>query len=307
MVNGSNVNIEGIVGQNNGYIIKDKVGITIGRINIIELSKSNKYCLLRIKFYKEIYLKESLMLFTSYLFKDLDIYKVNYIADEEINTRPFVDLGFMLEGILTDCSIKNNVRKSEIVFGINQDTYSNIGRINILRYKGNKIEIKILNVEDSYDMLQYYKRNKKHLQKFEPTREDNFYTIEAQRKILMESYKQFLNGLSANFGIYNEKGLIGKIQISGIIYGVFRSGIVGYSMDASEQGKGYMKEALNMVLDYGFNELELHRIEASTLVDNLRSQNVLKGCEFIELGMNKNYLLINGKWRDHITFYKIKE
>ncbi len=307
MVNGSNVNIEGIVGQNNGYIIKDKVGITIGRINIIELSKSNKYCLLRIKFYKEIYLKESLMLFTSYLFKDLDIYKVNYIADEEINTSPFVELGFMLEGILTDCNIKNNVRKSEIVFGINQDIYSNIGRINILRYKGNKIEIKILTVEDSFDMLQYYKRNKKHLQKFEPTREDNFYTIEAQRKILMESYKQFLNGLSANFGIYNEKGLIGKIQISGIIYGVFRSGIVGYSMDASEQGKGYMKEALNMVLDYGFNELELHRIEASTLVDNLRSQNVLKGCNFIELGMNKNYLLINGKWRDHITFYKIKD
>jgi ribosomal-protein-alanine N-acetyltransferase len=307
MVNGSNVNIEGIVGQNNGYIIKDKVGITIGRINIIELSKSNKYCLLRIKFYKEIYLKESLMLFTSYLFKDLDIYKVNYIADEEINTSPFVELGFMLEGILTDCNIKNNVRKSEIVFGINQDIYSNIGRINILRYKGNKIEIKILTVEDSFDMLQYYKRNKKHLQKFEPTREDNFYTIEAQRKILMESYKQFLNGLSANFGIYNEKGLIGKIQISGIIYGVFRSGIVGYSMDASEQGKGYMKEALNMVLDYGFNELELHRIEASTLVDNLRSQNVLKGCNFIELGINKNYLLINGKWRDHITFYKIKD
>ena len=67
-----------------------------------------------------------------------------------------------------------------------------------------------------------------------------------------------------------------------------------------------MKETVNMVVNYAFNELGLHRIEASALVDNERSKNVLNGCGFEELGRNKNYLFINGKWHDHITFYMVK-
>ena len=51
---------------------------------------------------------------------------------------------------------------------------------------------------------------------------------------------------------------------------------------------------------------ELHRIEASALVDNEKSIGVLKSCGFKMLGINENYLLINGKWRDHVTYYTIK-
>jgi ribosomal-protein-alanine N-acetyltransferase len=110
-----------------------------------------------------------------------------------------------------------------------------------------------------------------------------------------------------NCGIFKEDKLIGKIRLSNIVYGAFKSGIIGYSMDAEQQGKGYMKEALKLMLNYCFEEMDLHRIEASTLVDNIKSQSVLKGCGFTELGLNKNYLYINGGWRDHITFYIIKK
>ena len=101
--------------------------------------------------------------------------------------------------------------------------------------------------------------------------------------------------------------LIGKVKISNIVYGVFKSGIVGYSMDKDYQGKGYMKEALKLVLKYAKDELELHRLEASVLVDNERSKNVLIGCGFKEVGLNEKYLFINGAWRDHLTFYRILE
>ena len=99
---------------------------------------------------------------------------------------------------------------------------------------------------------------------------------------------------------------IGKVQISNIVLGIFKSAFVGYSIDVEYQGQGYMKEALNLVLEYAFIDMELHRIEASTLIDNLRSQGVLMGCGFKKLGINEKYLYINGEWRDHITFYKTK-
>ena len=88
--------------------------------------------------------------------------------------------------------------------------------------------------------------------------------------------------------------------------GVFKSAFVGYSIDENEQGKGYMKEALGLTIKYAFEDIGLHRVEASTLVENIKSQRVLKSCGFKDVGMNEKYLFVNGKWRDHITFYKTK-
>lgn len=312
MLRGNKVNIELVNGINRDYLIKDKYGITIGRISIIELAIGNRYCCARIKFYKEDqegeqYLNEIIKLFIESLFMEMNIYKVNILVDEEICTRPFTEIGFTLEGIITDSIISKKLEKSELNFGINYDIYNKLNTTNILRLHGANIELKVLTVDDAKEMQEYYRKNKDHLSKYEPKRDNSFYSLEAQRQILIESYKQFLNGTGVNFGIFKDKKLIGKIQISGIIIGVFQSGIVGYSIDEKQQGKGYMKEALQLVIDYAFKEMCLHRIEASTLIDNKRSQAVLKACKFQELGINRKYLFINGKWTDHITFYKIKE
>lgn len=312
MLKDIHINMELAKGSTNEYIIRDRLGITIGRVNIIYMSKENKYCYSKLKFYREdiegvLYLKEAIKLFIDSLFKDKMIYKINISVDEEICKSPFVDLGFILEGIISDSISYNSLRKSEMLFGINYNIYGNLNTTNILRLKANNINLKILTPDDSMDLLQYYTRNKEHLRPYEPTREDSFYSIRAQHQILMDNYKQFLNGSAACFGIYKDKEFIGKIQISGIIYGVFKSGIIGYSIDREYQGKGYMKESLAKVVEYAFKEMELHRLEASTLIHNEKSQAVLKSCGFKELGINEKYLFINGQWRDHITFYKVKD
>lgn len=306
------INMELAKGSKNEYIIRDKLGITIGRINIIYASKENKYCYAKIKFYRDdsegvLYLKEAIKLFIDSLFRDKQIYKINISVDEETAKGPFSDLGFILEGIITDSIFYNNLRKSELLFGINYNIYGSLNTTNIVRLKANNINLKILTPDDTIDLLEYYIRNKQHLKPYEPKREDSFYSIEAQHQILMDNYKQFINGTAACFGIYKDKKFIGKIQISGVIYGVFKSGIIGYSMDREYEGRGYMKEALAKIIEYAFKEMELHRLEASTLIDNKKSQSVLKGCGFKELGVNEKYLFINGEWKDHITFYKTKE
>lgn len=312
MIKESNITMEHANGKTREYIIRDKLRITIGRITIIDISKENKYCLARIKFYRHDYkgaqfLEESLKLFITSLFKNENINKINIIVDEEISTRPFISTGFTLEGILTNSIYYNKIYKNEIVFGIDSNTNSILSTVNILRLYGKNINLKILNVDDANDMLDYYIRNKEHLRRYEPSRDESFYSLEAQKQILVENYKQFLNGVGACFGIYKDNKLIGKIQLSSIVFGVFKSGIVGYSMDRVYQGRGYMKEALKILMEYAFKEMGLHRIEASTLLDNVRSQGVLKSSGFMELGVNKKYLFINGQWKDHITFYKIIE
>ena len=114
-----------------------------------------------------------------------------------------------------------------------------------------------------------------------------------------------MTGDGSDLGIYIDGKLIGKVKISNIVYGIFKSGILGYSIDKDYEGKGYMKEAVLLVLKYAKEYLDLHRIEASVLTSNLRSKGLLIACGFEEVGLNKKYLYINGKWSDHITFYKI--
>ncbi|KAJ49590.1 ribosomal-protein-alanine N-acetyltransferase [Clostridium tetanomorphum] len=311
MLDQKEVNIQLAQGSVNEYIVRDNLGITIGRVYIIDLCKENKYCCFRIRFYKkgdEGYenLKITLNKLIITLFKNMDIFKINILAEEDVNLSSFTDLGFELEGIISNSIIKDNIYRDELLFGIDKEIFSN----NIIRkisLKGKNVELKILTPENAEEILQYYINNKQHLEPFEPTRENNFYTLSVQKRTLIENYKQFLNGMSVNFGIYKSNKFIGKIQLSNIVMGVFRSCFVGYSIDKGEEGKGYMKEALSLSLEYAFKELDLHRVEASTLVNNLRSQNVLKTCGFQEIGLNKNYLYINGKWRDHITFYKIRQ
>lgn len=294
------------------YAIKDMFGINMGRIFIIELNKEDKYCCFRLKFYKNDYkhekeLKQAIDIITSSIFKSMDIYKISAIVSEDIIMTPFVELGFSLEGIISGSSMSNNIRKDEFIFGIDIYTYKKYDNVNVFRLKGSNIELKVLTPEDSKEVLEYYNNNKKHLEPFEPIRDREFYTLEGQKQNLIESYKQFLNGTSLNLGIYRNHKFIGKIQLTNIVRGVFQNAFVGYSIDKNEQGKGYMKEALSLVIEYAFNDMELHRLEASTLVDNMRSQNVLISCGFNEIGVSRKYLFIDGSWKDHKIFYKLNE
>ena len=308
MDNQKEVNIELIKGTLDDYIVKDKDKIVIGRFTITELDKENKKCNLKLKFYREDnydLLKITLEAILKAVFKDKNTFKANVVVSENINLKPFLDSGFTLEAIFTDNIFTKGSFYDELSFGINRNEYLNSGRNNIVEIKGKNILIRNFTPDDAQELLDYYVRNKEHLREFEPVRDASFFTYEMQKEILLESYRHLMTGVGSDLGIYKDDKLIGKAKISSIVYGVFKSGILGYSIDKEYEGKGYMKEAINLVLEYAKEYLDLHRIEASVLPTNERSKGVLLSCGFEEIGINKKYLYINGKWSDHITFYKI--
>lgn len=296
-------------GEDMEYLIRDKDKINIGRFIVLELDKENKRSSIRLKFYRREHqelLRDTLRVMLKAFFKDISINKVNIFVIETIELSPFLDLGFNLEGVLSNNIYIQGTYYNELIMTINREGYYSSTRVNSIVFKSKNLLIRNLTPEDDKELLNYYVKNKKYLENFEPKRDFQFYTLEVQNNILMESYRQLLNGVAIDFGIFKDEKLIGKIKISNIVYGIFKNGILGYSIDENEQGKGFMKEVVNAVVNYAFNELELHRIEASVLVDNERSKRVLMGCGFEELGRNKKYLYINGGWQDHITLYKLK-
>ena len=56
---------------------------------------------------------------------------------------------------------------------------------------------------------------------------------------------------------------------------------VGYDLKLEFQGNGIMSEALNCIINFGFNELKLDKIEAFTHTKNENSKRLLEKCEFL--------------------------
>ncbi|EHK2346624.1 TPA: GNAT family N-acetyltransferase [Clostridium perfringens] len=305
-----NVFIEAIRGNDREYVVKDKVGIILGRFFLKDLDSKNRKVDVKFKFYKEDnykLMKETLRKILKVLFAEKDIYKINLFVSDIKNFNAYLDLGFMLEGILSDNVCNNGIQKDEYIMGININDFNDKVKLVQFQLNTERLTLRNLTPENTEEMLDYYIRNEEHLRQYEPTRDSGFYTYEGQKEILTESFRQFIDGTSIDLGIFKDEKLIGKIKLSNIVYGILRNAFVGYSIDKEHQGMGYMKEALNTVCSYAFEEMGLHRLEASTLMENSRSQGVLKACGFNELGISEKYLYINGEWRDHKIFYKVND
>ena len=238
------VNIELVKGALNDYVIKDKDKIVVGRFTIGELDKENKRSTIRFKFYRENnyeLLKASIDMILKTIFKDGNINKVNFLVSETSDISGFLDLGFTLEAILSENLMVNGTIVDELGLGITRNEYISSIKNNIVHMKGNRITIRNFTPADAEELTNYYIRNKEHLREFEPARDNSFYEVDAQRKILIESYKQLMVGTGMDLGIYLKDKLIGKIKVSNIVHGVFKSAFIGYSIDKEHEGKGYMK------------------------------------------------------------------
>jgi len=292
------------------FIIRDEARITIGRFSIVEKNTANKSIMIRLRFYREgdrSLLRESLGTMTRGFLRDGSFFKVNVIVSDDISTVPFTELGYTLEGILVNNSYQDSRIRNEYLFGTDNTRFNQFKEFKLLALDGERVSLKLASPENAEDYLIYYTENREFLRTLEPHRDAEFYTLMGQRKALDENYKHYMNGLAINFGVYYSGKLIGKVQLSNLVYGGFRSATLGYALHKDFEGKGLMNDALRTAIRYAFEELMLHRIEASTLLDNYKSQNVLKRLGFKLVGTNEKYLYINGKWQDHYTFSLISE
>jgi ribosomal-protein-alanine N-acetyltransferase len=152
-------------------------------------------------------------------------------------------------------------------------------------------------------ILAYYLDNQAFLTPVEPTRCQGFYTVEFWQEQVEKALYEFSCEQSLKLCLFHKQTsnrLIGKVNFHQMQRGVAHSCVVGYSLAEQEQGKGYMTEALKTAIDFLFIDQNFHRIMANYMPRNQRSANVLRRLGFVVEGYARDYLLINGKWEDHI-------
>lgn len=173
-----------------------------------------------------------------------------------------------------------------------------------------RLVLKQLSPSHATKVLQFYSDNRDFLSPFEPERPGYFYTRQHQKQMLKWDQEALSSSSMIRFWLFTKEDpntVIGTIALSGIIRGAFQSCLLGYKMAEAYTRHGYMYEALLKVIDYAFEEMELHRIEANIMPRNIPSLSLTRKIGFHEEGLALRYLKINGVWEDHIHMVLLNE
>ena len=81
---------------------------------------------------------------------------------------------------------------------------------------------------------------------------------------------------------------------------------IGYTLHPGYWRKGIMKETVLKVMEFGFDEMKLHSIEARISSGNLASAAILKSTGFVQEGYLKEEFCFRNKFYDTIIFSKLK-
>jgi [ribosomal protein S5]-alanine N-acetyltransferase len=166
---------------------------------------------------------------------------------------------------------------------------------------GENIYIRPFTEEDADDLLNLQQGNRQFFEQFSYERDENFYTLAAQQKRIENFQNDWQDDESYQFGIFTNETdkLIGTINLFQVLRGSLQSAFIGYFLDKLHNGKGYTTEAAKLVVQYAFNELHLHRIEAGVMPHNIGSIRVLEKAGFHKEGIAVKNVRINGRWEDH--------
>ncbi len=128
--------------------------------------------------------------------------------------------------------------------------------------------------------------------------------------------KQYLE--NAHLDIYESKQLrlmieekstnkhIGMIDLFDFNPQHKRAGI-GILIHPDFQKRGFASEALSLLINYSFTHLQMHQLYANITSDNSKSLALFQKQNFIKIGVKKDWILSEGKFKDEVLFQLIKE
>lgn len=167
-----------------------------------------------------------------------------------------------------------------------------------------RLTLKIGDKSDINAELAFYRENEDHLAPWFPDG-----GLARLNRTIMEQYvpeyrKKALHDQGYRFQVTlhsDPKRYAGIVTLGRIQRGPEQCCTLGYGIAKELEGKGYMVEAVRAAIQFAFEEIDLHRIEAGYAPNNVRSGCLLKACGFEVEGLQRGLLLINGKWVDHYS------
>ncbi|MBM7703445.1 GNAT family N-acetyltransferase [Metabacillus iocasae] len=167
-----------------------------------------------------------------------------------------------------------------------------------------RLRMRKLTMEDAKDIFLYGSDN----QVTRYVTWDTHENIEESEKFVQYALAQYEKKQLAPWGIERKEDgkMIGTIDF--VSWNKKHgSAEVGYAISREYWGHGYVPEALQTLLELGFNEMELVRISARCLKENEQSKRVLEKVGMAYEGLIRKGMHLKGEYRDLCMYAILKE
>jgi ribosomal-protein-alanine N-acetyltransferase len=105
------------------------------------------------------------------------------------------------------------------------------------------------------------------------------------------------------FGLFLRDGpFVGEVSLGSVQRGPFQGAYIGYWVDRDHAGLGLVPEGVVLIIRYAFEQLGLHRLEASIVPRNQASRRVAQKLGLRDEGTALRFLQIRGVYEDHVRY-----
>ena len=176
---------------------------------------------------------------------------------------------------------------------------------NPVQIRSSRLLLKEAEVANVEEILKFLNDNKDYHASFEPIRPESYYSAKYWVDRIQNEIAPNYGNVDAPLQLFISKlsepnEIIGFLNFANIVRGAFQACHVGYMLAENAQGNGYMAESLEAAIHFMFTERNFHRIMANYMPNNEKSGKLLQKLGFQKEGVAKDYLRIQGEWRDHV-------
>ncbi len=165
-----------------------------------------------------------------------------------------------------------------------------------------RLLLRLVEPDDVDEVIAYDRRNAEHFALWAPAPDADAFDRDRRRERIARRRAEADADTGYGFiaTLHDEPRAVAGIGLSQVARSISQSCYLGYSIDREHEGKGLASESVRAVVDFAFETLGLHRVMANYQPTNERSGRLLRRLGFVPEGYARDYLFINGAWRDHI-------
>jgi ribosomal-protein-alanine N-acetyltransferase len=168
-----------------------------------------------------------------------------------------------------------------------------------------RTSIRLIDPDDAAALAAYLARDAEAFARWDPAWPPEFHTTAGQRSRIEQMLERHDSGERWPGVVLADDVVIGQVTIQNIMRRAWRKADLGYWIAYPHQGQGHATRAVGLAVQMMITELDLHRAEAITQMDNLGSQHVLRKNGFVPYGVARSRIFTAGAWHDEILWERL--
>ena len=155
------------------------------------------------------------------------------------------------------------------------------------------------------ELFQAVDNNREHLSRYLPW-VGNMQSVKDFDNYINNCEVQYREKTDISFVIISNGKLAGRIGLHHINQ-QNKAGAIGYWLSKKFEGQGIILQSCKAIIQFGFDQLGLHRIEIKAAVDNMKSQAVPRKLGFTQEGILRQAELVNNQFLDIVLYSMLQQ